>query len=364
MLCGDVMLGRGIDQILPHPSPPILYESYVHSALDYVALAESANGPLPRSVPFSYVWGDALAELASSKPHLRIINLETAVTRSGRPEPKGINYRMNPANLPCLLAAGVDCCVLANNHVLDWGRKGLAETLAALRHAGIKTAGAGGSLAEAEAPAVFELPGEGRVLVYAFACTSSGVPSEWAARPDRPGVRLIEQVAESVADELVGSIKRERRHGDIVVVSIHWGGNWGYRISAREHAFARRLVESGQVDVIHGHSSHHFKAVEVFRGKPIIYGCGDFLNDYEGIGGYETYRSDLVLMYLVTLSLSDRKLSEFRMVPFQIRNFRLNRAERADVEWMQRTLNKQCEHGRIELAPDNALSFVEVAHAD
>ncbi|HEX9877896.1 MAG TPA: CapA family protein, partial [Gammaproteobacteria bacterium] len=143
MLCGDVMLGRGIDQILPHPSSPVLYEGYVRSALDYVALAERTNGPIPRAVPFSYVWGDALDELDRRKPDLRIINLETAVTRSDRPELKGINYRMNPANLPCVGAAGIDCCVLANNHVLDWGREGLLETLDAVKQAGIKTAGAG-----------------------------------------------------------------------------------------------------------------------------------------------------------------------------------------------------------------------------
>ena len=161
---------------MPYPSPPRIYEPYVTSALDYVRLAEQRNGPIPRAVDFDYVWGDALVELRDQRPHLRIINLETSVTTSDDPAPKGINYRMNPANIGCLLAANIDCGVLANNHVLDWGEKGLVETLDVLERAGIKHAGAGGDKAAAAAPAVLAVPGGGRVLVYAFAHESSGVP--------------------------------------------------------------------------------------------------------------------------------------------------------------------------------------------
>ena len=78
-LCGDVMTGRGIDQVLPHPSDPLLHEGYASSALRYVELAERANGPIPRPVDFAYVWGDALTELERRRPDVRIVNLETAV---------------------------------------------------------------------------------------------------------------------------------------------------------------------------------------------------------------------------------------------------------------------------------------------
>ena len=153
-LCGDVMTGRGIDQILPHPGKPHLYEPYMRSALGYVAIAEQATGPIKQPVDFAYVWGDALAELDRVQPQARIINLETAVTAAEDAWPnKGIHYRMHPANVRCLAAAKVDCCALANNHVLDWGYRGLAETLAALRGAGIRTAGAGRDEAVAAAPA-------------------------------------------------------------------------------------------------------------------------------------------------------------------------------------------------------------------
>jgi hypothetical protein len=102
-LCGDVMTGRGIDQILPHPGKPQIFEPYMRSAAGYVELAERATGPIRRPVEFTYIWGDALAELERVRPNVRIINLETAVTASedARPD-KGIHYRMHPANISCL----------------------------------------------------------------------------------------------------------------------------------------------------------------------------------------------------------------------------------------------------------------------
>ncbi len=115
------MIGRGVDQILPSPCPPKLYEEYVSSAQEYVRLAEAASGPIPRPVDPSYIWGDALAELEAHAPDARIVNLETSVTRSETAEHKAINYRVSPQNAECLRAAGIDCCALANNHVLDWG---------------------------------------------------------------------------------------------------------------------------------------------------------------------------------------------------------------------------------------------------
>jgi len=157
-MSGDVMTGRGIDQVLPHPSEPTIYESYLKSARGYVKLAEEANGPIQQPVSFAYVWGDATQELDRYQPDVRLINLETSITRSRDYwKGKGINYRMHPENIKSLTAANVDICSLANNHVLDWGYSGLLETLASLKNVNIKTAGAGQSLPEAESPAVMHL---------------------------------------------------------------------------------------------------------------------------------------------------------------------------------------------------------------
>lgn len=351
-LCGDVMTGRGIDQVLPYPSNPRIHEFYMNSARGYVQLAEAANGPIPKPVGFDYIWGDALEELRHVGPDARIINLETAVTTSSDFWPdKGINYRMHPRNVPCLTAADIDCCVLANNHVLDWGYGGLTETLTTLAGAGLKVAGAGRNQAEAEAPAIIEVARKGRVLVFGFGDDSSGIPELWGARGDKPGVNLLPDLSERTLSRIAERISDLKRKGDCVVASIHWGGNWGYKIPNAQREFAHGLIDLAHVDVVHGHSSHHPKGVEVYQGKPILYGCGDFLNDYEGISGYEEFRGDLSLMYFVTLDLATGKLASLMMSPMQTKRFRLNYATPKDALWLQQALDRESRRlgARIEL---------------
>lgn len=342
-LCGDVMTGRGIDQSLPHPGDPTLYERYMASATGYLDLAETANGPIPTPVGFDYIWGDALGALHRARPDARIVNLETSVTSSDSWERKGINYRMSPANIACLTAARIDCCTLANNHVLDWGRAGLEETLATLKQAGIATAGAGHNEGEAQAPAILETQGRRRVLVCGFGTEASGIPVHWGARKDRPGVNLLDDFSRRGVERIAEQVMSVKQSGDVAVASIHWGPNWGYGIPGEERRFAQALIEQAGVDVVHGHSSHHVKGIEVYRDKLILYGCGDFLNDYEGIGGRESYRSDLGVMYLPILDAATGRLTRLEMIPFQMRNFRLTRASKQDSQWLADTLSRESE---------------------
>lgn len=356
-LCGDLMTGRGIDQVLPHPGKPHLFEPWVRSANGYVELAERAAGPIGRGLDCAYPWGDALAVLEQLQPHARIVNLETAVTTSEDAQAgKFIHYRMNPDNLPCLTVAGIDCCVLANNHVLDWGRAGLAQTLAFLRGAGLRTAGAGLSALEAAAPAVIGLPINARVLVFAFASPTSGVPADWAAASSRSGINFLEELSARTAQGVAQAIALHRRPGDIVVVSLHWGGNWGFDIPREQQAFAHALIDAGGADIVHGHSSHHVKGIEVRRGKLILYGCGDFLNDYEGIGGHERFNGELGLMYFPSFDPAGA-LDRLALVPTRIRHLRVNRARGSDVEWLAAMLTREGEPfgTRVEREPDDTL---------
>jgi poly-gamma-glutamate synthesis protein (capsule biosynthesis protein) len=340
-LCGDVMTGRGIDQILPHPCDPAIHERYMQSALGYVQIAEQRNGPIPRPVDPAYIWGDALGELARVQPAARIVNLETAVTRSEDWLGKGINYRMSPGNIACLSAAGIDCCVLANNHVLDWGESGLIETLDMLHAAGLKTAGAGKNRTGAETPAELPVADNRRVLVFALGAESSGVPANWAATDRAPGVDFLADLSERTLERIARRVLSIKRPGDLVVASIHWGSNWGYEISPAEVGFAHGLIERAGIDLVHGHSSHHPKGVEVFQGKLILYGCGDFINDYEGIGGHEPFRSDLGCMYFPTLDSETGRLLGLELVPSQTKRFRAQRASETDARWLCSILDRQ-----------------------
>ena len=357
-LCGDVMTGRGIDQALPHPCSPVLHEGYVNSAIDYLRLAERANGRVLRPVDFAYVWGAALDEWLSARPHARIVNLETSITHSEAFEPKGINYRMSPQNAVCLTAAALDCCVLANNHVLDWGLDGLLDTLNTLERLQIRTAGAGRNLAEAKAPAIIEVPDEGRLLVLALASETSGVPRHWAADAGKAGVNLLSSLSEATVNSIVDELAEIRRPRDVIVVSIHWGPNWGYPIPKDQRRFAHALIDEAGVSIVHGHSSHHAKAIEVYENRLILYGCGDFLNDYEGIAGYEEFRGDLSLMYFADVRPADGRLGALDITPLQIRRFQLSRPSQEDVDWLRRTLDRESAPfgTRVGLAPGRRLT--------
>ena len=357
-MCGDVMTGRGIDQVLPHPSDPLIHEPYMKSARGYVEIAEKANGPIQKPVSFSYIWGDALKELERAAPDVRIINLETSVTKSNDYwEGKEIHYRMHPENIPTIKAAKIDYCSLANNHVLDWGYSGLTETLETLKKANIKSGGAGQNLGEAEMPEVMEVEGKGRVIVFSYGAETSGIPFNWAALKDKAGVNLLKDLSDKTVRQIKKKIWKVKKEGDIVVASIHWGGNWGFHIPPEQIEFAHMLIDDAAVDIIHGYSSHHVKGIEVYKDKPIIYGCGDFINDYEGIGSYEDFRDDLTLMYFVSMDLSTGKLVHLQMTPMQIKQFKVNRASRADSLWLRDTLNREGkEFGtRVELNRDNIL---------
>jgi poly-gamma-glutamate capsule biosynthesis protein CapA/YwtB (metallophosphatase superfamily) len=363
VLCGDVMLGRGLDQVLPHPGDPALRERSVRDARDYVALAERRNGPLPRPVDWTWPWGDALplldalgpgggSLLDESGPGVRVLNLETAVTRGDDfAAGKAVHYRMSPDNLPALTVARPDVCVLANNHVLDFGRRGLAETLGTLSAAGLRSAGAGADLSAAQRPAVVPLPGGGRLLVAAIGLPSSGVPLGWAATPRTAGVWVLPEASDDGARQVCAVLDAVRRPGDVTVVSVHWGSNWGFDVPPEHVAFAHRLVEDG-VDVVHGHSSHHPRPVEVYRRRLVLYGCGDLVNDYEGISGYERFCPDLRVVHVADVDAGSGELVALRLVPLHARRLRLDRASAADTEHLRRLLGTASAQYGSRVEPD------------
>ncbi|MBW6433407.1 CapA family protein [Actinoplanes hulinensis] len=353
LLGGDVMTGRGVDQILAHPGDPRLWERHVRDARTYIELAEAVNGPIPLPVDAAWPWGDALPLLDDIAPDARVINLETSITCCDEPDPvKGVHYRMAPANIACLTAVRPDACALANNHVLDFGLPGLAETLTALVAAEIPAVGAGRDADLAERSTMVPVAGGGRVVVFSFGTRSSGIPQDWAATADRAGVNLLAELSDVVASAVADQVQRVKRPGDLVVASIHWGSNWGYEVTADQVGFAHRLIDGG-VDVVHGHSSHHPRPIEVHHGKLILYGCGDLIDDYEGISGYEEYRDDLRLLYFASIDQDTGRLVRLRMAPMQARRMRLHHATPADAERLR------CALGRISRP-----FGMQVTHAD
>ena len=449
-MCGDVMLGRGIDQVLSHPSHHIIHEDLCHSALDYVALAEERNGTIEKPLSPLTMWGAAIREIEKMRPDVRIINLETSITTSSIYEPKGINYRMHPDNIGSLAPIGPDVICLANNHVLDFGEQGLIETLNVLHRNNFATAGAGAMNSEACRPAVIHLnemesggkgktssglrkaewegmaieyheegsksgdgerekrswtdqgedriggcqigitvpvgglsegklkhkgqsknlsalrrsdldpysgsmqaelkaPREGaeslapRILVFACCERGSGVPEEWSAGPRKPGVWIISLGRPRSQLALIETIRGYHQENDIIIVSIHWGSNWGYHVHDSYRQFAHNLIDSGLVSIVHGHSSHHPRPIEIYCGRLILHGCGDFINNYEGIQNpfYEMYRDDLPVMYFADIDRKSGHLRGLLLVPLKISQFRLHEASTTEGQWVASTLERE-----------------------
>lgn len=222
------------------------------------------------------------------------VNLECALTDREtwyEGPPKAFMFKALPAAAPILEAAGVHVVSLANNHALDAGIPGLKDTLTLLERHGIAHAGAGMSLEEAARPALIATPA-GRLAFLAY-CNHQ---EDFAATPDRPGIRYLELGDfEPAAALLRREIAAVRRQADMVVVSFHWQPNWAPEVAPEFRRLAFVCVEAG-ASVVWGHSPHHFQGVEFVDAAVVLYSTGDFVDDY---AVDPEYRNDRQLLFTV-----------------------------------------------------------------
>lgn len=280
-----------------------------------VMLGRLVNLALKR-LPPAYPWGDTLPLL--QRADARFINLECTITDWGEPEPgKVFCFRTDAKNVEVLRVAHIDAVSLANNHVLDFGEPGLRETLRNLDASGIRHAGAGLTAEEAQRPAWLPLDG----LRIAFLAATDNQP-EWEATASKPGVFYTPiDPADERFQRLVTLVREAKGEADLVVVSLHWGPNWGYQPLPEHPTAARLLIESG-ADIIFGHSAHIFRGVEVYRGRPILYSCGDFVDDY---AVDQVERNDESFIFQV--HLTSRELARLSLIPTIIDEFQARLAE-------------------------------------
>ena len=240
-----------------------------------VMLGRLVNQKLLRRPP-EFPWGDTLPVFKEADA--RICNLECVISDKGRPwsaTPKVFHFRSDLKNIETLKVAGIDVVSTANNHSLDYEYDALFEMLAALEHAGVKQAGAGRNLEEAMRPAILEI--NGRKTAFIAFTDNEGA---WEAKEHKPGVHFVPvDAGDTRAKRLFDIVAAAEKTSDIVIVSAHWGPNWGYEPVPSHVPFAHRLIESG-ARIVFGHSCHVFQGVEFYRGGVIIYSAGDFVDDY------------------------------------------------------------------------------------
>ena len=291
-----------------------------------------------RQRPVEAVWGDVLGRLRGLDG--LVVNLECCLSARGDPwrrTHRVFHFRADPGwAVPALERAGVDCCALANNHVLDFEEVALRDTLDHLDDAGIAHAGAGRTRAEAFAPAVVSVAG----LDAAVVSFTDNTP-EYAATDASPGTARVEIDADNEETRAaVGAVlDRTREHDpDVLVASLHWGPNMREEPPPAFRRFARWLVDEG-VDVVHGHSAHVFQGVEVYDGRPILYDTGDFVDDY---AVDDRLRNDRGFLFEASVTPEGR-VAELRLVPTEIRDCAVHEASAEAAAWSRRRMRALSE---------------------
>lgn len=294
LLVGDVMLGRLVNRVLAKK-------------------------------PLEYPWGDTLPTF--SEADLRIANLECVISDIGSPWSatlKVFHFRTDSRNVAVLKAAGIDAVTLANNHSLDYGADAMADMIDTLDKKDIGHAGAGFDFNNASRPLFMET-GEGPVSLISF---TDNEPS-WEAGPDKPGIYFVpvdtkDPRAVKLLD-LVRFTKDKLNSGGVLIVSAHWGPNWGCHPDRAHPPFARALVDAG-ADIVFGHSCHIFQGIEIYKGRPVIYSAGDFIDDY-AVDPVE--RNDQSFIFMINIKKG--RVKGLDLHPTLIEDFRavLARGERA-----------------------------------
>jgi poly-gamma-glutamate synthesis protein (capsule biosynthesis protein) len=302
VLLGDVMLGRLVNKVL-HGQPP------------------------------DYPWGDTLPLFRAAD--WRVCNLECVLSDRGRPwsaTPKVFHFRSDARNVAVLQAADIDAVSLANNHTLDYEYDALFEMLDILDRAGIGHAGAGATFADASRLAVCERKGT-RLGIIAF---SNNEPT-WEAGERKPGIFYSPiDVQNARAGKLLEVVRHARNTVDLLLVSAHWGPNWGYRPQPPHIPFGRALIDAG-ADVVFGHSGHVFQGIEIYHGRPILYCTGNFVDDY---AVDEIERNDQSFVY--RLETEESVIQHLWLYPTVIRDCQARRASLNEAQQIATKMQTLC----------------------
>jgi len=362
-LLGDVMIGRLVDALLPTSIAREAPDSDPEFAAQIVDQSILPKYPRLQGYHHCSPWGNCINLLKSSD--LVIANLETPLTKSEQKwEPKVFNYRSHPENVLCLTNLGMGYprrkgyVSLANNHILDWGVEGLAETVKTLSGVGVDFAGAGRTQDEAEKPALLQLggtqidPKQWNITAWSF----SDHPNEWKGIKTFNFIDYTSQGREKIRSQILADRSCQqneegpKQESHLKIVSMHWGPNYRWRPAKEIVELAHWLIDECDIDIIHGHSSHHIQGVEVYKGKLIVYGCGDFVDDY---AVDRNWRNDLSAVWRVIVGSNNEvadqgerlEVKRLEVYPTRIEQFSANmkRPDEEGHQWVAEKFRNLCD---------------------
>lgn len=302
LFVGDVMLGRMVNEAL-------------------------------KSRPPEYPWGNTLSLFKMAD--IKICNLECAITDYSKPwsnTSKVFFFATDPKNVAVLQAAGITAVANANNHAMDYRYIGLSQMIKILDKAKILHAGSGKDFKEASRPATVKADS----LKIAFISFTDNEPWAAAGGPGGGIFYIPVDIASPRAKVLFDLVSQSKKNHDLVIVSAHWGPNWGYNVQPNHIPFAHSLIEAG-ADIVFGHSCHVFQAVEIYKGKPIMYSTGDFIDDYQ-VDPIE--RNDQSFIFIV--ETDGDKLTKLNLYPVIISNLQVNLAKPTEAEEIAAKMKNLC----------------------
>lgn len=274
---GDIMLGRGVGNILRKNGINLAYE-------DFKNIFEDSD----------ILFG----------------NLESPISDKGKKLPgKGICLRARPEMIEVLKKAGFDLVSLANNHIVDYDSEGLIDTINILEENSIGYVGAGENIHEARKPYIMDIKDTSVGFLayekFAHIYYSNSYKRRFVATEDTPGTAPLDI---DVILEDIGYIKDKV---DTVIVSLHWGVEESNNITEEQRKLAHKLIDNG-VDIILGHHPHVIQPIEIYKGKPIVYSMGNYIFDQND----ENNKQGMV----VSISIEDKDIKEIKAIPLYIKN--------------------------------------------
>ena len=202
---------------------------------------------------------------------LAVVNLETSIGTDGDQQTKKFTFQAPPAAFDPLSAAGIDVISMANNHALDFGQAGFAQTLTAITAKNAPVIGVGANETEAYRPFTATVHGQRIAIIAATQIIDSNLVSSWTATATNPGVASAKRV-----DRLLQAVADARRSADTVVVFMHWGTEKIHCPNQDQLSLAPQLVDAG-ADLVIGTHAHRVQGAGYLGRAYVAYGLGNLM---------------------------------------------------------------------------------------
>jgi poly-gamma-glutamate synthesis protein (capsule biosynthesis protein) len=235
------------------------------------------------------------------KADLAMVNLETAITTRGTAQTKSFTFRAPPTAFTALRAAGIDVVTMANNHGMDFGPVGLADSLAAAANAHMPVVGIGRDADQAFKPYLTRINGQRIAIIGATQVLDDNLAAAWTAGVNKPGLASAYQV-----ERLLAAVRAARRVADTVVVDLHWGRELQRCPLERQRQLAPRLVDAG-ADIVVGSHAHVLLGAGYLDNAYVDYGLGNFV--FYSSGGVTAQSG------VLSLTVRGRAVARARWIP-------------------------------------------------